>query len=152
MNMKKILPLLLLIIMAVIAISLKRCNANRSNAKPASSQNRNGSTSQRTYPSGNESANGRGLDRNPNRLFYTKHARCRMACRHITQQEVEDILINGSINYNKSELDNPRGPKYAVEGNTADGQKVRIIFAPNTQHISVVTVIDLVEDFACSCD
>ena len=150
--MKKILPILLLLVMAVVAISIRRCRSNMANGKTIATQNQNTTTAQRNPPSANGTQNDRGLDRDVSRLFFTKHARCRMKCRHITQQEVKDILINGTINYNKSELNDPRGSKYAVEGNTADGQTVRIIFAPNTQHISVVTVIDLVEDFACSCD
>jgi len=56
-----------------------------------------------------------------------------MKCRHITQQEVKDILVNGTINYNKSDLNDSRGPSYAVEGMTRDRQKVRIIFAPQGQ-------------------
>ena len=75
-----------------------------------------------------------------------------MKCRHITQQEVKDILVNGTINYNKSELNDPRGPTYALEGRTKDGQKVRIIFAPKKEHTTVVTVIDLENEFACNCD
>ncbi len=152
MNQKKLLPILLLVILAVVALFIKRCN-NHPTAKGTSQ-----STTRYNSPAANPSNNGnyddrtKGLDRNPDKLFYTKHARCRMKCRHITQQEVKDILVNGTINYNKSELQDARGPKYAVEGNTNDGQHVRIIFAPNSQHISVVTVIDLEEDFACSCD
>ncbi len=151
MNMKKVFPVILLVILAILAIGIRRCNKSRANGRNISSRNSNTNTPQRNSPPANGTQKERGLDRNPSRLFYTKHARCRMDCRHISQQEVEDILVQGTINYHKSELNNPRGPKYAVEGNTADGQRVRIIFAPNTQHISVVTVIDLVEDFACSC-
>ncbi len=72
-----------------------------------------------------------------------------MACRKITQKEVQEILLEGKINYNKSELDNPQGPTYAVEGVTSDRQRVRIIFAPKQKHLSVVTVIDLENEFAC---
>jgi hypothetical protein len=95
----------------------------------------------------------RGLDRNAKDLFFTKHARCRMKCRHITQEEVKEILESGEINYRKSELDAPQGPKYAVEGYSHEKQHIRCIFAPNTQHLTVVTVIDLDEDWECpSCN
>ena len=153
MNMKKLLPIILLVIMAVVAISVKQCKKNNSTTKTTTRQNNIPPiSSNRSAPSSNNNANRDGLDRNPDRLFYSKHARCRMKCRHITQEEVKEILVDGTINYNKSELQDQRGPKYAVEGNTHDGQHVRIIFAPNTQHINVVTVIDLEEDYACSCD
>ncbi len=34
-------------------------------------------------------------------LVFTRHARCRMDCRHITVQEIKEILDKGSINYSK---------------------------------------------------
>jgi len=95
----------------------------------------------------------KGLNRNPSIINYSKHARCRMACRHIDESEVKDILEGGKINYGKSELgDNPDcRRKYAVEGNTRDNQKVRIIFAPCQTEVTVVTVIDLGKEWACDC-
>ena len=96
----------------------------------------------------------KGLNRNPAAINYSKHARCRMACRHIDEQEVKDILTNGKINYNKSELGNNPDckRKYAVEGETRDQQKVRIIFAPCQQEVTVVTVIDLGTEWPCDCE
>lgn len=96
----------------------------------------------------------RGLDRNPSAINYSKHARCRMACRHISETEVKDILKNGKINYGKSEIgDNPDCKrKYAVEGETRDKQKVRIIFAPCQSEVTVVTVIDLGKEWTCDCE
>jgi hypothetical protein len=95
----------------------------------------------------------RGLNRQPGKINYSKHARCRMACRHISEQEVEEILKNGSINYRKSEIgERPEcRRKYALEGNTNDGQRVRIIFAPCRGEVTVVTVIDLGQEWACDC-
>lgn len=85
--------------------------------------------------------------------YFTKHARCRMECRHITQMEVKEIVRKAEVNYNKSELDAPKGPTYALEGYTSkDKQHVRIIVAPKQRHLSIVTVIDLDEDWECpSC-
>jgi hypothetical protein len=74
-----------------------------------------------------------------------------MKCRKITQQEVKDILTKGTVNYNKSNLNDPKGATYALEGNTDDGQHVRIIFAPKQKHLTVVTVIDLETEFECDC-
>ena len=34
-----------------------------------------------------------------NSIAYTKHARCRMDCRQIDEQEVKEIVQNGKINY-----------------------------------------------------
>jgi hypothetical protein len=141
MNMKKVLPIVLFIILALVAIGLRRCNNEGTNYKPSVS----------TQSQSRSTGNSRGLDRNPSKYYFTKHARCRMDCRHITQREVKAILANGTINYSKSNLQDNRGPTYAVEGTTEDRQRVRIIFAPKQRHMSVVTVIDLDKEYDCDC-
>ena len=139
--MKKVLPIVLFIIMAIVAIGLKRCNNNTA-TRTAPPKEQRGSTQ----------ASSRGLDRDPEKYYFTKHARCRMDCRHITQREVKAILREGTINYSKSDLNDNRGPTYAVEGITEDKQRVRIIFAPKDRHMSVVTVIDLEKEYVCDCN
>lgn len=96
----------------------------------------------------------RGLNRNPSRIIYSRHAQCRMECRKIDSSEVKDILTSGKINYKKSEIgDRPDCKrKYAVEGITHDQQKVRIIFAPCKNEITVVTVIDIGREWPCDCN
>ena len=91
------------------------------------------------------------IDRHPGHLIYTKHARCRMDCRHIDESEVLDILENGRINFRKSEPNGRPDPKYALEGTTHDGQEVRIIFAPAKRGMVVITVIDLAGEWSCDC-
>lgn len=96
--------------------------------------------------------NDNGLIRNPASIHYSKHARCRMECRHIDESEVKEILTNGTINYNKSELQGEVCRKrYAVEGTTHDNQRVRLIFAPCGNEETVVTVIDLGKEWSCDC-
>lgn len=87
-----------------------------------------------------------------NRIYYTKHAKCRMNCRHIDESEVKEILDDGEINYAKSELKNKPCPKYALEGTTHDGQKVRVIVGDCESQASIITVIDLKTDYECECD
>lgn len=84
-------------------------------------------------------------------VIYTRHARCRMGCRHIDESEVLDILHNGKINYQKSDLDGKPDPKYALEGYTHDNQDVRIIFAPSKRGMVVITCIDIKEEWQCDC-
>jgi hypothetical protein len=91
------------------------------------------------------------INRHPGKLIYTKHARCRMGCRHIDEAEVEEILAEGRINYRKSEPAGRPDPKYALEGTTRDGQEVRIIFAPAKRGMVVITVIDLDTEWSCNC-
>ncbi|MBX2887546.1 MAG: DUF4258 domain-containing protein [Ferruginibacter sp.] len=91
------------------------------------------------------------FERNIALLNYSKHAQCRMGCRHIDKEEVEDILQNGKFNYQRTEEDE-KGVTYAMEGITKDNQMVRIVFAPHSDKITVVTVIDLDTDWPCSCN
>ena len=92
-----------------------------------------------------------GLNRNQAHFHYSKHARCRMDCRHIDETEVKDILQNGTINYRKSELNTDAcHQKYAVEGYVKD-QHLRIIFAPCGAEMTVVTCIDLANEWDCHC-
>jgi len=91
-----------------------------------------------------------GFNRRTSRLIYSKHARCRMACRQIDESEVKEILEKGTINYNKIE-EGPRGKSYPLEGVTHDNQRVRIVFAPKDDGLVVVTCIDLDRDWVCDC-
>ena len=135
MNFKKALPFIVLVALAIIAVFIKQCANNATDVKP--------STHTTT----------RGLNRNPAHINYSKHARCRMQCRHITESEVQDILKNGKINYSKSELNaDDCQKKYAVEGVSHDNQKLRIIFAPCSDEETVVTVIDLGTEWPCNCE
>lgn len=86
------------------------------------------------------------------RIYYTKHARCRMDCRHISEAEVLEVLQRGKENRRKSEPNAPDCPKYALEGVTKDGQKVRMIFADCNNETRVITVIDLNNEHQCDCD
>lgn len=148
MKLKRSAPVILLIVLALIALALKRCNqpGARSNTTTVSNNKNDGAQT----PSNNQQAVP--FDRNTTNLYFTKHAKCRMKCRQISQQEVRDILLHGKVNYNKSKLTDPRGPTYAIEGITNDRQYVRIIFAPKQTHLTVVTVIDIDVEHQCNCD
>lgn len=110
----------------------------------------------RTFFGKEESANipslTEALDRNRDNLVITKHARCRMECRAITEQEIKEILQIGNINYNKSNLKDERGPTYALEGYSADKQHLRIVVAPKKHEIVVVSCIDLDKEYKCDCN
>jgi hypothetical protein len=86
------------------------------------------------------------------RLVLTRHARCRMDCRHITMKEIHEILDSGTINYSKSEPDARPDPKYAVEGFTSEHQHLRIILAPEGEKLVIITCIELGVEWACSCE
>lgn len=102
-------------------------------------------------PAGNLTNRDKGFDRRVSFIEYSEHARCRMQCRKISQSDVEAIMKYGEVNYRKSELKNVRCPRYALEGNTPDGQRVRIVFAQCNEKTIVVTAIDLETGYACHC-
>jgi hypothetical protein len=148
MRSKKILPFLLLVVLALLVFSIKNCK------RPVTPSTKQEVIEQTNPTTTNSDAApiSRGLNRHPLSLHYSKHARCRMDCRHIDEAEIKDILERGSINYRKSELQGePRSKKYAVEGQSKDGQKLRIIFAPCGNQMTVVTCIDLGVEWACDC-
>ena len=91
--------------------------------------------------------------RNVSSLQYTKHARCRMDCRQISEAEVRDILQNGKLNGRKSDPADKPCPTYALEGySRQDQQHLRIIFAQCDNITRVVTCIDLDREFTCNCN
>lgn len=149
--MKKLIPYLLLAVLFVIALGVRQCR----NSEELENDNSSATTSTPKAKKSTED-NRSNLDvfRDPeSKYFFTKHARCRMECRKITQKEVKEIVRKADVNYNKSELDAAQGPKYAVEGYTSkDRQHLRVIVAPKQRHLSIVTVIDLDKDWECpSC-
>jgi hypothetical protein len=140
--MKKLAPIIVLALLAAALFIVKQCkhSSSSSGEKPSSSQGPAGSVNR-----------DRGFDRRVSYLQYSEHAKCRMACRHITQEEVEETMRDGNINYYKSDLKNARCPRYAVEEVTKDNQRVRIVFAQCNNYTEVVTVIDLGTEWTCDC-
>ena len=152
MTAKKLAPLLILLVLFVIALGLRYYQSAQDDGSETRSQPESAGKSKSI--SEKHSSN---LDyfRDPEaEYFFTKHARCRMSCRKITQKEVKEIVRKADVNYNKSDLDAANGPKYAVEGYTSrDRQHIRVIVAPKQRHLSIVTVIDLDKDSECpSCE
>ncbi len=145
MNLKKASPLIGLLILAIITLIIRQYNNS-----PAPVNDQKVSVSKRTNGG---TINQRGLNRNPSYINYSKHARCRMQCRHIDEKEIAEILKHGKINYTKSELKGTDcNKKYAVEGFSHDNQHLRIIFAPCQDELTVVTVIDLGKEWPCECN
>ncbi len=86
------------------------------------------------------------------KLIYTKHARCRMACRHISEADIREVLREGYVNQAKSKQEEGRCPAYAIEDNrNSDGIRLRIVFAKCDQEVKVVTCIDRDDEFSCDC-
>ena len=145
-RLKKAAPLILVALLAVLLFGIRQCKSGQA-VKPKATE-----TTTQPGKTDNEVVDrDKGFDRRVSYLEYSNHADCRMDCRHINKSEVEDIMRNGHINYNKSDLDNARCPRYALEGITNDNQRVRIVFAQCDTKTEVVTVIDLGTEWPCAC-
>jgi hypothetical protein len=103
-----------------------------------------------TPPSDNPNRREEGFNRRTSHIFYSKHARCRMECRHINEEEIKEILEEGTVNYSKIE-DDGRGKTYPLEGVTHEHQHLRVVFAPKDDGLLVVTCIDLDTEWPCDC-
>lgn len=91
------------------------------------------------------------FDRTPSHLSYTKHALCRMDCRRISKEDIKEIMRKGIINFNRSNRRDRPCPTFALQGETSDGEKLRVIFAQCNDETKVVTCYNLEEDFDCHC-
>src|SRR5690606_20141643 len=137
----KAAPYVFLLILAVLAFFLARRNQQINNEEEIPNSSNTSKTINRN----------RGFDRRVSFIGYTNHGRCRMQCRRISQAEVKEIMQNGKINYNKSDVKAKPCPEYALEGTTSDNQRVRIVFAQCDKKSKVITVIDLGKDWTCNC-
>ncbi len=142
---KKWFPFVLVIVLGIVLFFVKRCQADAPvKPKPRTT------TDKKKDPASDVDRN-RGFDRRVSYIEYTQHAKCRMQCRKISQAEVEEIMQNGKINYNKSNVEARPCPAYALEGVTKDDQLVRIVFGQCDLKTKVITVIDLNTDWSCDC-
>lgn len=128
--------------MAVVLLLIKNAQREKDDVAGTTKSTRNSTTGINRN---------RGFDRRTSFLEYTAHAKCRMECRKITQEEVKEIMQEGTINYRKSDVKDSPCPSYALEGVTADNQRVRIVFGQCDTKTKVITVIDLETDWSCDC-
>jgi hypothetical protein len=99
----------------------------------------------------NEPQRKEAFDRQPASFIYSKHARCAMACRQISEDEVEEIMQKGAINFNRSSKWARPCPVFALQGRTSGGERLRIIFSQCPGQTKVIACYNLDEAFACSC-
>lgn len=138
---KKWIPYLIIILLAIVLFFIRKNKQDDTTKPKTTTGKKDPSTVNRN----------RGFDRRISYIEYTEHAKCRMQCRKISQDEVEEIMKEGKINYAKSDVNDLPCPTYALEGITKDNQRVRIIFAQCDYKTKVVTSIDLNTDWECHC-
>jgi len=91
------------------------------------------------------------FNRHPSHLIYTHHALCRMDCRHISKEDIDEVMAKGIIFLNKSNLDDKPCPTFALQGYTKENDDIRVIFAQCDDETKVVTCYNLHKDFECHC-
>ena len=135
--LRKYFPFIALLAAALLFFWVKK--SQRGKAEPIPAQIENQITADEPF------------NRNISKIIYSKHAQCRMDCRHIDEAEIKEILQEGKVNYNKIET-GPKGTSYPLEGITRDRQHVRVVVAPRENELVVVTVIDLEKEWPCTCN
>ena len=103
--LKKYLPFIALIAAAFFFWYVKSHQRGSYPVKHSTEQGANRLTVPAVLPPGSDPGTAEGFDRHTSHIFYSKHARCRMECRHIDESEIKEILETGRINYNKIESD-----------------------------------------------
>src|SRR5690349_12592450 len=93
---KKYLPIILIAVLGAVLFFVRRAQNADSNTKKVKDREQT--------TTADEKNRNRGFDRRTEFLEYTQHAKCRMQCRQISQEEVKDIMQNGKINYSKSDV------------------------------------------------
>jgi hypothetical protein len=144
--LKKYFPYIILLAAALLLFYVKKHQRGATPAKPKIDQ----VIHTDDYPVADNTKTEEPFNRHTNNIIYTKHARCRMECRHIDESEVKEVLEDGKLNYSKIE-ESEKGKSYPLEGFTHDKQHVRIVFAPKKENLVVVTVIDLDNEWPCNC-
>ena len=74
-----------------------------------------------------------------------------MDCRHISRDDISEILEKGIINVNKSNRFNRPCPIFALQGTTSEGESIRIILAQCDAETKIITCYNLKEEFECHC-
>lgn len=100
-----------------------------------------------------ESFTERDLEFKGKQIVLTRHARCRMGCRHIDAFEIQEVIDQNQINYKKTKPAKAgKCPSIAYEGTTRDQQHVRVIVGDCDRDPIIITVIDLGNKYNCTCD
>ncbi len=89
--------------------------------------------------------------RDTSHLILTKHVKCRMDCRHITEDEIKEILKDGNVNYAKSGIGSKGDSTFALEGYSHENQHIRVVVAPESDGLVIITCIDLSHEWPCNC-
>jgi uncharacterized DUF497 family protein len=83
-------------------------------------------------------------------LMFTKNATCKMECLTISEADVRQVLKDGLVNTERSELDQPE-KKFAVEGAASESKTLRVVVVPKGNALLLITVIRIDKKENCDC-
>lgn len=155
--MKNLLPLLLL---AWLSLFLFGCELpEEPQEKPKTERNRTEPTPENPRNTTGPNNGGQRQNEQPEQLSYqgkrlrlTQHAKCRMDCREIDAAEIQEIINKNQVNLKKTDPNGKPCPTVAYEGRSRDNQRIRVIVGNCADDAKVVTVIDLENDYKCTCN
>ncbi|RYZ46905.1 MAG: DUF4258 domain-containing protein, partial [Chitinophagaceae bacterium] len=86
----------------------------------------------------NEPQRKEAFDRKPPSLRFAARAQCQMACRLVSKEEIEEIMKKGLINFNRSNRRRSPCPSFALQGRTASGKSLMVLFAQCKDETTVI--------------
>ncbi|HEY1021617.1 MAG TPA: DUF4258 domain-containing protein [Flavisolibacter sp.] len=99
----------------------------------------------------NEPKRKEAFDRDPPQLQFSSLALCQMACRGIRKTEIEEIMKKGVINFNRSDRRRSPCPSFALQGLTASGKSLAIVFAQCPLETTVMACYNPKDTTRCDC-
>lgn len=83
---------------------------------------------------------------------FTSVAHCTMKCLGVKEQDIRELLKNGSVNYDASDVHATPCPRYAVEGKLNGNRKIRVQVNDCDSISRIQSVSDLASPKeACEC-
>ena len=89
--------------------------------------------------------------RQPSHLVFTAYALCRMNCFDLSREDVILVMRKGVILINRSNRNNQPCPMYTLQGRTAAGRYIRVLFEQCQGSTRVVGCYDIHGEKGCDC-
>lgn len=89
--------------------------------------------------------------RQSSQLVFTAYALCRMECFELSREDVIQIMRKGVVLLNRSNRKHQPCPMYTLQGHTALGRYIRVIFEQCQGSTRVVACYDVYDEKGCDC-
>lgn len=90
---------------------------------------------------------------NKSTFKYSEHAKCILQCKGISEEEVQEVLKTGEVNFSESDTRGVPCPSYAIEG-TSHSKKLRVLVTvferDSTAEITTAINMEAGQD-TCKC-